>query len=75
MPRLVSPPCGFGTRAATGAAGITTSLLQPLLRAESQLPVELGAGIFAMNEVAKSTAHTSFSAIQTTTSFSKICDR
>ena len=73
--RLVSPPCGFRTRAAAGTASITASLLQPLLRAESQLAVELGAGIFAMNEIAKSSTDTSFSTIETTTRFSKICDR
>jgi hypothetical protein len=71
---LVPPAGRLWARTAADAARISAALLEPLLGAQSQLAVKLGRRIFAMNEIAEPSSDTPFSAIETTTRFSEICN-
>ena len=72
MRHLVSPSGWLGTRAAADAACVATALLEPLLCAQSQFSVQLGTGIFAMDEVAEPSADAPFTTIQSATRFPEI---
>lgn len=72
----LSPPVAASrTRAPGHASLIPTSVLQPLLHAELQIPFKLLARFLSVYKVAEPSTHTSFSRIQTTTCFAEIGDR
>lgn len=62
-PHSVPPSSRLRTRTATDTAGIATAFLEPLLRAEAQLAIELRAGVFPMDEVAEPAADASLATI------------
>ena len=70
--RLISPSGRLWTWAATGTARVSASFLQPLLRTQTEVPVQLVAGVLAMDEVAEPATDTSLATIESTTGFSEI---
>lgn len=70
----LKPILGGSRRCGTPAhtPGIAATLLEPLARAHVELPVKLGRGLLAMNEVAEAAADTALTAIQPTAGFAEI---
>ena len=59
----------------TRRAARTRLHLEPLLRRQLQLALQLGTGILAVNKIAEPAAHTSFARVQSTACLAKICYR
>lgn len=72
---LVSLSRRLGTRAPAHASLVTASLLQPLLRANPQLPLQFRARFLPMYEIAKATSYTPLPTIQPTASLPKVRHR
>jgi hypothetical protein len=60
---LEPPPGRLRTRTPASTSWVPASFLQPLLGAQAKLTVELGAGIFPVNEIAESASYASFATI------------
>jgi hypothetical protein len=60
---LKSPPGRLRTRTPASTSRVPASFFEPLLGAQAKLMVELGAGIFPVNEIAESASYASFAAI------------
>ncbi len=69
---LVPLPRRLGARAPGHTTVIPTPLLQPLLGAELQLPLQLRTGFLSVDEVAEPSSDTALSRIQSTTGLSEI---
>lgn len=63
QPDSVSPPRRLGARTATDAASVATPFLEPLLRAKANVPVQLIAGIFPVDEIAEPPSYTALATI------------
>lgn len=61
----VSPPRRLRAGRPCRAAGIPPSFLKPLLGTQRQIPVELIAGILAVNKVTKAAAHATLATVET----------
>lgn len=70
----VSSPCWLRTGGPRWAPSIPSAFLQPLLRAQCQVPVELVARIFAVNKVAKAAAHASLATIKPAARLAEVGD-
>jgi hypothetical protein len=69
-----SLPRRLGSRAPRHAALVAASSLQPLPRRHVEIAIQVRARHFPVDEVAETTSHTSFAAIEATASFAKIGD-
>jgi len=67
-------PAGFGRRGAGDTPLVTAPLAEPLLCAELDFAVQLGAGLLAMNEVAEATTDTALATVQSAARFSEVGD-
>ena len=71
---LIPPPRRLGARRTCWTSRLRTHL-EPLLGTELEFAIQLRAGVFAVNEVAKATADTALAAIQAATCFAEVGDR
>lgn len=67
-------PRRLRARAPTHALLVAAPHLEPLLRAQHQLPLELGTRVFPMDEVAEAAAHAPFPAVQAAAGLPKVRD-
>lgn len=72
--RSIPLPCGFWRRTLAHAPLIPSPLLQPFLRRQLQLSVQLRTWLFPVYEIAKTPSDTAFPTVQATTRFSKVRD-
>src|SRR5690349_124009 len=54
---------------------ISATRLQPFLRSKLQLPLQLGARLLPMNEVAEASSHAALTTVQATARLPEVCDR
>lgn len=72
--RSVPLPRGLRAWAASNTPLVPAAQSQPFFRGKLQLPIKLLAGLLAVDEIAESTSHTPFAAIQSAACFSEIRD-
>lgn len=68
----ISLPRRFRTGASAHAALIAAAGAQPLLRAELELPFQLGARFLAMDEITETAADAAFAAVEAAAGFAEI---
>jgi len=74
IPLSISLSCWFWARTPTSAPLISASQSQPFLGTQLQLPVQVIAWVFPVDEIAESSSHASFATIQSTAGFPEIGD-
>lgn len=72
---LLKPPSSrLRCRRSAGAPLIPATRLEPLLRAERELPVKLLAGVLAMDEVAEAAADAALARVEAAAGLAEVCD-
>jgi len=71
---LMPPPRRFRARTSRDTPLIAAPHFQPLFSREAQIPIQLGTGFLAMDEVAESGADASLSTIEATARFPEVGD-
>lgn len=75
QPALIPLPRRLGAGTPARAPVISASGPEPLLCAELDLPVELVAGVLAMDEVAEAAAHAALAAVEAAAGFAEVRHR
>lgn len=69
---LIPLPCRLWARASAGTLIVLCCLLEPLLGAQRQVPVQLIAWVLAVDEIAEPAPHTALTTVKTTTGFPEV---
>lgn len=71
---LKSPSGRLWCRRPAGASLVPATRLEPLLRAERELTVELLTGVLAVDEIAEATADAALARVKPAAGLAEVCD-